>query len=151
MALCSNDAKSCYNRIMLIVAALCLCCLGADKVNVQSMLGTIHGMQHHIRSMFGYSKVAQGRKEWGKPTAGIGQGNGAGPQIWVAVSTPLFQILAEEGFLAMIVCAVSIHTRLLVSFGFVDDTDLCIMAADNKLPTVLQQMQQSLHMWASLL
>jgi len=27
-ALCSNNAKSCYNQIVLLVAALCLCCLG---------------------------------------------------------------------------------------------------------------------------
>jgi len=151
MALCSNNAKSCYDRIMLIVAALCLCCLGADKANVQSMIGTIHGMRHHVWSTFGDSKVAQGCKEWGKPTAGIGQGNGAGPQIWAAVSTPLFQILAKEGFLAMIVCAVSLHTCSLVGFGFVNDTDLCITATDNKLPTVLCKMQQSLQMWANLL
>jgi len=29
-ALCSNDAKSCYNCIMLLLAAPCLCCLGAS-------------------------------------------------------------------------------------------------------------------------
>jgi len=50
MALCSNDAKSCYDRIILIMAALCLCQLGADKASVQSMVGTLHGMHHHVRS-----------------------------------------------------------------------------------------------------
>jgi len=44
MALCSNDAKGCYNRIVLIVAALCLCHLGADKEAIQSMLSTLHRM-----------------------------------------------------------------------------------------------------------
>jgi len=103
MALCSNNAKSCYDWIVLIVAALCLCRLGADKALVQSMIGTIHGMQYHVRSIYGDLQIAQGQKEWGKPIAGIGQGNRAGPQIWAAVSTPLFQILAEEGYLAMII------------------------------------------------
>jgi len=85
------------------------------------------------------------------PIAGIGQGIGAGPQIWAAVCTPLFQILAEEGFLAQIICAISAHKRSIVGFGFVDDTDLCITATDNQLPTVFHQMQKSLRMWADLL
>jgi len=73
------------------------------------MVSTIHGMQHHVWSTYRDSQIVQGCKEWGKPIAGIGQGNGAGPQIWAAVSTPLFQILAEEGFLAMVICAISRH------------------------------------------
>jgi len=151
MALCSNDAKSCYDRIVLIVAALCLCHLGADKASVQSMIGTIHGMHHHVWSTFGDSKIAQGHHEWGKPITGIGQGNGTGPQIWAAVSTPLFQILAEEGFLATIICATLLHTHLIIGFGFVDDTNLCITAPDRKPQTVLHNMQQSLQLWANLL
>jgi len=81
MALCSNDAKSCYDWIVLIVAALCLCCLGADKAAIQSMIGTLHGMQHHMRSTYGDSKTLQGWHEWGTPIMGISQGNGASPQI----------------------------------------------------------------------
>jgi len=45
-ALCSNDAKSCYDRITLLAAALSLCRLGATIPSVQSMLTTIHGMNH---------------------------------------------------------------------------------------------------------
>jgi len=48
LALRSNDVKSCYDHIVLIITALCLCCLGAPKTSVQSMVSTIHGMQHHI-------------------------------------------------------------------------------------------------------
>jgi len=106
LAVCSNDAKSCYDRIVLIIAALSLCQLGVDKAAVQSMISTLHGMQHHVWSTFGDSKTSQGRKVWGAPIAGIGQGNGA-PQIWAAVSTPFFQILAEVGFLALMICAIT--------------------------------------------
>jgi len=123
------------------VAALCLCCLGADKALVQN----------HVWSTYGDLQAAQGCKEWGKLIAGIGQGNGVGPQIWAAVSTPLFQILAEEGFLAKVICTISRHKWLIVGFGFINDTDLCITAVDNKLPSILHQMQQSLWMWADLL
>jgi len=143
--------QSCYNRIVLFVATLCLCCLGADKASVQSMVSTIHRMKHHVWSTYGNSQMAQGQKEWGKHIAGISQGSRVGPQIWAAVSTPLFQILAEEGFLATIICTISSHEQSIVGFGFIDDTDLYITAADNKPPMVLHWMQQSLQMWANLL
>jgi len=151
LAICLNDAKSCYNRIVLIIAALSLCRLGADKVVVQSMLSTLHGMQHHIRSTYGDSKTSQGCKAWGLPIAGIRQGNRAGPQIWAAVSTPLFQILAEDGFLALVICAISKHHQTIMGFGFVNNTDLCITAADHNSTMVLRRMQHSLQTWAALL
>jgi len=90
LALCSNDAKGCYDHIILIVAALCLCRLGAPKTSVQSMVSTIHGMKHHVQSSYGDSAISQGQAQWKDPIAGIGQGNGAGPHIWAAVSTQLF-------------------------------------------------------------
>jgi len=46
-ALFLNNAKSCYDHIVLLIAALCMCQLGASKPSVLSMLDTIQGMQHH--------------------------------------------------------------------------------------------------------
>ncbi len=40
-ALCLNDAKSCYDRIVLLIATLCMCRLGASKPSVLSMIKTI--------------------------------------------------------------------------------------------------------------
>jgi len=52
-ALCSNNAKSCYDHIVLLVAALCLCCwvLGATSPTMFSMINTIYGMNHHIQTL----------------------------------------------------------------------------------------------------
>jgi len=47
-ALCSNDAKSCYDWITLLAVALCLCRLSAPINAVQSMKKMIHGINHHI-------------------------------------------------------------------------------------------------------
>jgi len=87
-ALCLNDAKSCYNWIILIIAALCLCRLGAPMKATESMIVTLAQLQHHVHSAFGNSMQAQGQDEWPEPVAGIGQGNSVGPQIWATVSTP---------------------------------------------------------------
>jgi len=86
-ALCSNDAKSCYNRITLLAVALCLCWLGCPQPAAMSMITTIHKMEHHIRTTYGDSVMSASCKSWKAPIAGIGQGNGAGPHIWATVSS----------------------------------------------------------------
>ncbi len=150
-ALCSNNAKSCYGRIVLLVVALCLCRLGASHLSVFSMISTLHQMEHSICTMFGDSKKAGSHKNWGKPIAGIGQGNGAGPQIWAAVSSPLFELLQSAGFFANIVGAISQLSRKLSSFAFVDDTDLCITHPSNNIEQVAKHMQSSVSTWEGLL
>jgi len=116
------------------------------------MVSTIHGMQHHVRLTYGDSNISQEEQaQWMDPITGIGQGNGVGPHIWVAVSTPLFQILMKEGFLAQIICAISAHRSTMAGFGFVDDVDLCIMDINGDGEQVVKQMQDSINMWAGLL
>jgi len=51
-ALCSNNTKSCYNQIVLIIAALSLCRLGAMTALVQSMVNTLANLHHHIQTAF---------------------------------------------------------------------------------------------------
>jgi len=74
---------------------------------------------HHVRSAFRNLEISQGQEDWAEPVAGIGQGNGAGPQIWAAVSTPLFEILREEGFVATFICVLSKAQRCMAGFAFV--------------------------------
>jgi len=47
-ALCSNDAKSCYNRIILLIVALCLCRLGVLVPAVVSMTKTLAQLRYHV-------------------------------------------------------------------------------------------------------
>jgi len=81
VALCSNDAKSCYNCITLLAAVLSLCRLGALIPTVQSMVKMIHRMQHHICTAYSNSQQAASQKNWDQLIAGIGQGNGAAPNL----------------------------------------------------------------------
>jgi len=105
-ALCSNDAKSCYDRITLLAAALCLCRLGGTQPMIDSMITTLHDMEHHIRTIFGDSNISASRVSWQLPIAGIGQGNGAGPHIWAAVSSPMLDLMREHGFYAHMIGAI---------------------------------------------
>jgi len=67
-----------------------------SKEAVHGMVHTLGNLKHHIRMAYGDSEINQGQQEWDQLMAGIGQGNGAGPQIWAVVSSPLFEILQQE-------------------------------------------------------
>ncbi len=82
--------------------------------------------------------------------AGIGQGNGVGPQIWAAVSTPLFAIMRADGFVgfvAQIICATSKLSMELAGLAFIDNMDLIINDPSNKVDQVCKKMQQLLSTW----
>jgi len=125
--------------------------LGTSKQSIQSMILTLHHMNHHLWSSFVDSKITQNRTHWGEPIAGIGQGNWASPQIWAAVSAPLFQVLLQDGFIATFICSLSHHHRPLAGFGFIDNMDLCINDTTNNVNIVAEKLQKSLDMWARLL
>jgi len=150
-ALCFNNAKSCYDQIVLMIAALCLCQLGAPHSAVKSMITTLATLKHHVHTAYGDSDISQGQDNWTDLAAGIGQGNGAGPQIWVAVSTPLFKIMRADGFVAQIICAMSKISTELSGLAFVDDMDLTINDPSNEVDQVSKKMHCSLAMWHRLL
>jgi len=60
-ALFSNNAKSCYNWIILIIAAQCLCHLGAPIKATESMISTLAQLCHHI-----WSALATHYNPWDK-------------------------------------------------------------------------------------
>jgi len=91
---------------VLLVVALAMCHLGGTINGIKSMMDTLSTMKHHIQMAFRDSKQGQHFRDW-DTAIGIGQGNGAGPQIWVAVSTVLFKVLREDSFFANLVCTMS--------------------------------------------
>jgi len=96
-AICSNDAKSCYDRIVHSFAAIALMCLGVPMNPIRMMFVTIHELKHFIRMAHGDSKRFFSGTKSGKPNQGVGQGNGVGPQIWAAISSPIFEYFANKG------------------------------------------------------
>ena len=90
-AVCSNDAKSCYDRIVHTVASLSMQRLGVSMETGFTMFGTLQALNHHVRTAFG--EKANGYGALGIPLHGVGQGNGAGPAIWLAITIPLIEML----------------------------------------------------------
>ena len=59
-ALCSNDAKSCYDRVVHSIATLAMRCMGVPANPIKSMFATLQTAAHKIRTAFGDSEATFG-------------------------------------------------------------------------------------------
>ena len=147
-ALCSNDAKSCYDRVVHSIASISMQRLGVPQEPIVSMFTTIQNLEHCIRTAYGDSAATFSGQLWAVPMHGLGQGNGAGPAIWGVVSTPVLQLLHAEGYGAFFRASISGTELSFVGYAFVDDTDLVtIPAAHASSHEVAQKMQDMLDLW----
>ncbi len=106
--------KKLLQRITLLAATLCLCRLGGPQLMVSSMISTIHKMEHHIHTTFSDSTISASHHTWTAPITGIGQGNGAGPQIRATVSSPILDIMRSDGFYVHLIAAISLTKKLSI-------------------------------------
>ena len=123
-ALCSNDARGCYDRIHLVVAGLAMLRQKIEESGIECMITTLQHLIHIVRTAYGDSETWYGGTPTTKPALqGCGQGNGAGPQMWVNISSALLDTLRMVGFGAKFISAISHSLVYYVGFSFVDDTD----------------------------
>jgi hypothetical protein len=145
-ALCSNDAKSCYDRIVHNVASLLMQRVSTPTQPIISMFQTIQELSHHTRTVVGESQTGY-KSNSTIPIQGVGQGNGAGPQIWAVVSTRFLNMLRNKGLGAKFRSAISGDSRTLVGYAFVDDTDLVTSEPQGSKDEIITKMQDSLDTW----
>ncbi len=103
------------------------------------MIQTLVHLEHHIYTAYGNSTCSQGLKQWKEGVAGIRQGNGTGPHIWAAVSTPLFSIMQQDGFITQFIHALLKQHRVLAGLAFVNDTDLIVNDPSNTTQAVMEK------------
>ena len=145
-ALCSNDAKSCYDRIVHNVAILAMRRLGLSPETCHVMIGTLDQVRHHVRTAYGDSASTYQGIEI--PLQGIGQGNGAGPAIWLIVSVVIINMLKAEGFGFKTRTPISNDPFEFVCYTFVDDTDLVHSpSSEATLESLCIEMQSVLDHW----
>ena len=106
-------------------------------------------MKHHVQTSYGDSTKWFGGPEWMTPIHGMGQGNGAGPAIWAAVSTPVLNLMQQEGHGTFFHAALTNEEIRFVRYAFVDDTDLCetTQEPDTTAAAVAHRMQAVLECW----
>jgi hypothetical protein len=165
-ALCSNDAKSCYDRIIYSVASLCFQHQGVQEPPLVCMLSTLQNTKHTIRTAYGDSTQSYGGSMWTTPMeglawgdkeegpmSGMGQGNGAAPASWAVISTPMLEIMKKRGHCTVFKALISGEELKIVGFAFVDDKDLLRASrpGERTFSEVAQEMQDGLDLWEGLL
>jgi len=119
------------------------------KLALVCMFATLQNLQHHVRTLYGYSTVWVGTDIWAVPVSGISQGNGASPQIWAIVSTPILDLLQQEGYGAAFKALVSGDHIKFVRYSFVNNMDLIQTGPTLHSTTAdtLPLMQAALDLW----
>jgi hypothetical protein len=140
--------KGCYDRIVHSVASVCMQRLGIAMNPLRSMFYTLQQLEHYIRTAQGISQLSFNAEDV-HPIAiqGIGQGNGAGPQIWAAISTVVLNMLRSQQAGAIFEAPISRKCIRLAGYAYVDDTDI-IAHLKHGDSDVIPQMQRSLDLWS---
>jgi hypothetical protein len=147
-ALCCNDAKSCYDRIVHSIAILSMRRIGMLLAPLVSMFKVLQEVTYKIRTSYGDSTKTCNSPRL-TPFQGVGQGNGAGPAIWVAISMVIIQMLYTAGFGLTLNSAVSGTLMAIACFAFVDDTDVIHSKDDVNTTgkTIAAEMQDVVDLW----
>jgi len=147
--ICSNDMKSCYDHIIHHITAQSMYQCRVNKPALICMCSTIQWLWHHIWTLFRDLQISAGTDIWAVPISGIGQGNGADPQIWVVVSTPILDMLQDTGYRAGFKLAISRTKVSFVGYSFVDDTNLIQtgLTLTSTGQEVIPLMQAVLSLW----
>ena len=154
MILCSNDAKSYYDRIIHSISSLALQRLSMLLEPIKYIFSAIQKMDHYIRTAYEISDSSLYGSDESIPNQGILQGNGSSPVTWVAISTLLINCIKVEGYKLKVVMAISKEKSSLIGYMLVDDTDLIrerLFESTNDIDDTMQKMQKAIHTWEDLL
>jgi hypothetical protein len=116
-----NDAKGCYDRIVIGISLATLRRLGYSKESVR-MLGHLWAqMQHHVCTGFGVSEATYG-STIEKLLYGIGQGSCASPILWALLNQLILATLEEKYDCIRLVAIDGVEGHVRPGDSFVDDT-----------------------------
>ena len=113
------------------------------------MFDNLMSSEHRVRTGFGDST-----RKFSPPSSipfqGCGQGNGAGPTIWVAISSILIGMMMGMGFGFDFLSSISWSAVTAECFCFVDDTDLCEAApsVEHSGESILPKVRQAMKWWS---
>lgn len=151
LAMASSDLKSCYDRIVHSAASLAMQKCGIQPNTVKVMFDTIQKCEHTIRTAYGASTHTYGGKgSYTLPVMGVGQGNGAGPQMWAVISAVLFLAMHMEGFSTPFCQKMTQKFLSLTGFMYVDDMDLICIGDGIDDDGIIEELQLMLGYWNKL-
>lgn len=152
MAMASVDASQCYDRIQHTVASFCLQSWGVPMPPIKSLLGTVQQMKFHLRTSFGDSDTFFTSTNPETPFQGILQGNGAGPAVWLTISTFLLETLYHRGHISNFTSPTTRGRIKMAGLLFVDDTDIIVIGEANESALQVQmRLQEAIDAWQGAL
>ena len=95
--ICSNDAKSCFDRVVHPIAALEFRRNEANKKNVEKILEVFGTGKHKISTGYGLSENKYDCKGNHRQHQGLGQGSGAAPDGWIFISSIIINMMKTSG------------------------------------------------------
>jgi hypothetical protein len=121
-AMCSNDSKICYDRIVHAIASILMQHHNFPASSCIYVFTTLQNLHHTVMAIYGDSKSGYGETLWAVPYYVVGQGNSTGPANWKVVSTPVLKMMKDKGFGFMYKANIQGKQLHFVVFRFVDDT-----------------------------
>jgi hypothetical protein len=151
-AICVNDMKGCYDRIVHSVASLCMQRWGMPEQPIRMMLHTLQHLKHYVRTSYGKSdRFFDAKSVHPVAIQGIGQGNGAGLQIWASISSMLLDILRNQQFGATFCAPISGRQMRLVGYAYVNDTDIITTTDKQEYQHTACHMQKGIDIWEGII
>ena len=117
-----------YDLEVHSIASISLQRVNVPKEPILCNFTTLQNITHSVRTPFGYSNTTYGGDTWSvplnPPPQGLGQGNGAAPDIWAILRTLLLNCLRKLGHGSALKCCISGDTTRLVGYYFVYDSTI---------------------------
>jgi hypothetical protein len=125
MASVDNDAKSCFDRIVMLLASLLAQRLGLDVKAMQTFLKTLSLAKYSVKTANGISEESY-RTTADRTIHGPGQGGRASSGIWAIISCLIMECMPEGSTGITTIDPVLLTVVKYFTSGFVDDVTLWI-------------------------
>ena len=144
----ASDLMQCFDRMAHPVCSLVSQRLGVVVPVIRCMLMAIQSMTHYIRTGYGDSDISYGR-DFDKPLQGGGQGNGAPPPLWLAISCILLSVLESDVQGVHIYSSISLQLLVFIEIMYVDDTDILLtdVSGHDTLDIIFERAQRAVRIW----
>ena len=151
MATMDNDARSCYDRVVALLALLISHHFGVPEEICQTVGETLRTMQFKLRTALGDSEQHYCHSP-DNPIHGVGQGGTASPALWLLVSSILFDCYQEKA--SGMKLSDPTHQYNLQQWleAIIDNTSIFTNVDKNEtIETLVRTLEQDAQYWENLL
>jgi hypothetical protein len=148
-----NDAKSCFDRIVMTLASLGSQQIGMTKRACELFLETLHQMKYHIKTGAGISDEYY-TTSTDTTIHGPGQGGRGSPSVWLIVSSILMNCMEEKSDGTLLRSPFTEHEKILQRItGFVDDVTHWYSLTDKNgnIEDMIEDLTIAAQWWEQLL